>query len=96
MLYLFVSWVIIAMAFAIAIASSEVTPLRLATPIGRTSDRIPPIARGLTNVVFLMMVFLIAITISAVIALVGLWGRFIPGVNRLASANPEFSIANLN
>lgn len=36
---------------------------------------------------------IVVLIIGAIIALIGLWGKFIPGVERLASLNPEFSTA---
>jgi hypothetical protein len=38
----------------------------------------------------LVIALIVLLIVGGVIALIGLWGKFIPGVEKLAVINPEF------
>ncbi|NAY89418.1 MAG: DUF973 family protein [Desulfurococcales archaeon] len=84
-LYLFIAWILLGIGityvFTLAIGSSVAGFHRMGTE---------HFGLGMLALVSLAIFMLI----GAVIALVGLWGKFIPGVKKLASVNPEFSTSS--
>jgi hypothetical protein len=51
---------------------------------------IPVAFAGFEAVLGLVIALIVLLIIGGVIALIGLWGKFIPGVEKLAVINPEF------
>jgi uncharacterized membrane protein len=51
---------------------------------------IPVAFAGFEAVLGLVIALIVLLIIGGVIALIGLWGKFIPGVEKLAAINPEF------
>jgi uncharacterized membrane protein len=51
---------------------------------------IPAAFVGFKAVLGLVIALIVLLIIGGVIALIGLWGKFIPGVEKLAVINPEF------
>jgi hypothetical protein len=51
---------------------------------------IPAAFAGFKVVLGLVIALIVLLIIGGVIALIGLWGKFIPGVEKLAVINPEF------
>lgn len=54
-------------------------------------ERGAKVASALTVVLLSLMILLV---IGSVIGLIGLWGKFVPGVRRLAELNPEFGTSS--
>ncbi len=51
---------------------------------------IPAAFAGFEAVLGLVIALIVLLIIGGVITLIGLWGKFIPGVEKLAAINPEF------
>jgi hypothetical protein len=51
---------------------------------------IPVAFEGFKAVLGLVIALIVLLIIGGVITLIGLWGKFIPGVEKLAAINPEF------
>jgi uncharacterized membrane protein len=51
---------------------------------------IPVAFAGFEAVLGLVIALIVLLIIGGVITLIGLWGKFIPGVEKLAAINPEF------
>jgi uncharacterized membrane protein len=51
---------------------------------------IPATFAGFEAVLGLVIALIVLLIVGGVIALIGLWGKFIPGVEKLAVINPEF------
>jgi hypothetical protein len=51
---------------------------------------IPAVFAGFKAVLGLVIALIVLLIVGGVIALIGLWGKFIPGVEKLAVINPEF------
>jgi uncharacterized membrane protein len=51
---------------------------------------IPAAFAGFEAVLGLVIALIVLLIIGGVITLIGLWGKFIPGVEKLAALNPEF------
>jgi uncharacterized membrane protein len=51
---------------------------------------IPAAFAGFKAVLGLVIALIVLLIIGGVITLIGLWGKFIPGVEKLAAINPEF------
>jgi len=51
---------------------------------------IPASFAGFKAVLGLVIALIVLLIVGGVIALIGLWGKFIPGVEKLAVINPEF------
>ncbi|WP_440059469.1 DUF973 family protein [Thermogladius sp. 4427co] len=79
-LYLIIAWLLIGIGL-IAFAASLIGFLAGGFAIGRHT--------GLASLVGLAVL----VIVGGLIALIGLWGKFVPGVKKLASANPEYGTA---
>ncbi|MEL9940655.1 MAG: DUF973 family protein [Ignisphaera sp.] len=77
-LYLFIAWILIGVGLASVIFSLVTTVF----------------AGGFTAIIGALIGIIIVLLIGAIIALIGLWGKFLPGVRKLASINPDFSTAS--
>lgn len=85
-LYMFIAWIVFAASIIIFIMSLFAVVFTAPRTIFAGRELGPVIA-----VITALLPFIVAIVAAAIIGLVGLWGKFIPGVKKLANVNPEFS-----
>ncbi|MEM4558049.1 MAG: hypothetical protein QW251_04565 [Desulfurococcaceae archaeon] len=83
LLLVFVGWIIAAVGLMVFLGSILTTVLGFGFGRG--------LIRSFFELLTTMAVFLVIMIVAGIITLVGLWKDFLPGVDMLASVNPEFS-----
>ena len=85
-LYLFIAWILVGIGLSLMVFSLLLRGSLLLVDKGPRA--VLGVFPGGLVVAALMTL------VGAIMALIGLWGKFLPGVKKLASVNPEFSTAS--
>ena len=80
-LFLLIAWLLIGIGLSLALIGMFTGALLAPSHPGL----------GLGEAMGALAAMIVVVIVGAIIALVGLWGYFVPGVRKLAEINPEFS-----